>query len=164
MRLALIACGMWLAGCESSGPPSELSLAGIGWFSSSPPRDASVTFSNDGGYLFEQFVFSNYINDGSGNLLAVTGNYQDETGTYVNDATSITFSPTVSTCPGVADPPYASTYTIDGSDLVLDRPGSTTTFQPEDTSGPPGTAIVEIVTGCFASDSSFTPSAPTAVN
>jgi hypothetical protein len=56
------------------------------------------------------------------------------------------------------------TYTRDESDFVLDRTGSTTTFQPEETSGPPGTAIIEIVTGCFASGGSFTPSAPTMVN
>jgi hypothetical protein len=164
MKRALIACGMLLAGCGASGPPSEFSLAGIWWFSSSPPRDTSVTFSSDGGYLFEQYVFSNYINDSSGNLLAATGNYQDETGTYLNDATTITFSPTVSTCPGAAQPPYALSYTIDGPDFVLERPGSTATFQPEDIGGPPGTAIIEVVTGCFASDGSFTSSAPTTVN
>jgi len=160
----MIACGMLLAGCGSSGQPSEFSLAGIYWFSTSPPRDTSVTFTSDGGYLFEQYVFSNYIDDSSGNLLAVTGNYQDETGTYVNDATTITFSPTVSTCPGAADPPYTLTYAIDGPDFVLDRPENSATFQPQDTSGPPGTAIVEILTGCFASDGSFTPSAPATVN
>jgi hypothetical protein len=164
MRVALIACGMLLAGCGSSGPPPEFSLTGILWVSNSPPRATSATFSSDGGYLFEQYVFSNYLDDSSGNLLAATGNYQEETGTYVNDATTITFSPTVSTCPGVADPPYALSYTVDGSDFVLDRPGSTATFQPEDAGGPPGTAIIEIVTGCFASDGSFTPSIPTTVN
>ena len=164
MKLALIACGMLLAGCGSSGPPGEFSLTGIWWFSNSPPRSTSVTFSSDGGYLFEQYVFSNYLYDSSGKFLAATGNYQDETGTFVNDATTITFSPTVSTCPGAADPPYVLTYTIDGSDFVLDRPGSPATFQPEDTGGPPGTAIVEIVTGCFASDGTFTPSIPTSVN
>jgi hypothetical protein len=163
MRLALIACGMLLAGCGSSGSPSEVSLTGI-WFSNSPPRDASVTFSNEGGYLFEQYVFSNFINDSGGKLLAATGNYQDETGTYVSDGSTITFSPTVSTCPGADDPPYALSYTIDGFDFVLDRPGDTATFQPEETGGPPGTAIIEIVTGCFASDGSFTPSVPTTVN
>ena len=163
MKLALIACGMLLAGCGSGGPPGEFSLTGTLWVSNSPPRATSATFSSDGGYLFEQYVFSNYLNDSGGNLLAATGNYQEETGTYVNDATTITFSPTVSTCPGVADPPYALSYTVDGSDFVLDRPGSTATFQPEDVGGPPGTAIIEIVTGCFASDGSFTPSIPTTV-
>jgi hypothetical protein len=164
MRRALIACGMLLAGCGSSGPPGEPSLTGIWWVSSSPPRDTSLTFSDDGGYLFEQYVFSNFIDDSGGNLLAATGNYQEETGTYVSDGTTITFSPTVSTCPGATDPPYALAYTIEGSDFVLDRPGSTPTFRPEDVGGPPGTAIIEIVTGCFAADGSFTPSAPTTVN
>ena len=144
--------------------PAEFSLTGILWVSNSPPRAASATFTSDGGYLLEQYVFSNYIDDSSGKFLAATGNYQDEAGTYVNDGTTITFSPTVSTCPGVAEPPYALTYTIDGSNFVLDRAGGPATFQPEETGGPPGTAIVEIVTGCFASDGSFTPSVPTMVN
>jgi len=123
-----------------------------------------MTFNPDGMYLWEQYVFGNYIFDASGKFLSGTGNYQEETGTFVDDGSAITFSPTVSSCPG-ADPPYTLTYTTDGTNLLLDRPEGTATYAPEDTSvSAPGTAIVEIVTGCFAADGSFTSGVPASVN
>jgi hypothetical protein len=157
MKSMLLAGLALLAGCGSSSP----SLDGTWVYNASQTQGAGVIFNADGTYVGQELVITNIVTDSSGNPISVSANDQEESGTYTDNGTSVSFSPTMNTCPG-ADPPYTLSYSFSNGQLVVSSPGHVETLMRnvnESTS-----TTYSITTGCFASDGTFTAYPPMGVN
>lgn len=151
MRLATLFLVL-MAGC-GGGSSASSRLDGQWQYDQSNTSGLTLTFNADGSYLSQRIQITNVVNDSSGNPVSVMAQDEEERGTFVDNGTSVTFTPAEYSCPG-ADPASTLTYAFMGSNLVLSTPGAVVTFSRSPVS-PPGVTYA-IATGCFASDGSFT--------
>ena len=142
IRLLAALCLLGAIGCGSSGS-TDSKLVGQ-WLYTNADGSAGIglSFKADGTYS------TVLLRQTSG----TTANTQVENGGYMATDTSITFTPTESSCAG-SDAPTTSGYVINGNVLSLTMPTGLVSFVRNTT--PPSSGVI-LTVGCFAADGTFT--------
>jgi hypothetical protein len=135
LLLVLSAC----SGASSSSPRLDGNWL---YASSSSAEGLGLTLKSDGTYVSTVLVLTS----------SNSGNAQIEEGAFTTSGSTITFTPKAWSCPG-PDAVYSDSYTFDGADLDLSYSGGVLLLQPNTSTA---SSSFSLVTGCFASDGTFT--------
>jgi hypothetical protein len=136
--VSLLVAG-WLGACGPGKTPPPHSLYG-NWTQDSFPGGSAnnLALSEDGGYEHVTLVVRGISSETSWAQAEV------ETGSFAAHGSTITFTPTASSCPGAAGAAYSINYVISAFALTIDQEDYLPTLEPPAAGYP-------LTTGCFES-------------